>query len=102
MLFRSCLIGHTSVPLTESMMTKGEMVDDWWPLSGQEGEEREGMVHLILSVVDQDKPKIQIIKEKVVRKEAEKFNILCVKKRKASFKRKTKIKHHHKCGTRTS
>ena len=25
------------------------MVDDWWPLSGQEGQEREGMVHLILS-----------------------------------------------------
>ena len=44
------LIAHTSIPLTESMMTKGEMVDDWWPLSGQEGEEKEGMVHLILSV----------------------------------------------------
>ena len=29
------LIAHTSVPITESLLTKGEMVDDWWPLSGQ-------------------------------------------------------------------
>ena len=26
------------------------MVDDWWPLSGQEGEEKEGLLHLILSL----------------------------------------------------
>ena len=44
------LIAHTSVPLTETLMKRQEMLDDWWPLSGQEGEEREGMVHLILSV----------------------------------------------------
>ena len=42
------LIAHTSVPLTETLLGS-EMVDDWWPLSGQEGEEKEGMVHLILS-----------------------------------------------------
>ena len=29
---------------------QGQMVDDWWPLSGQEGEEKEGLLHLILSV----------------------------------------------------
>ena len=44
------LIAHTSVPLTEQLMARQEMVDDWWPLSGQEGQEKEGMVHLILSV----------------------------------------------------
>ena len=42
------LIAHTSVPFTDSMLG-AEMVDDWWPLSGQEGEEREGMIHLVLS-----------------------------------------------------
>ena len=44
------LIAHTSIPLTEKLMSRQEMLDDWWPLSGQEGQEREGMVHLILSV----------------------------------------------------
>ena len=34
------LIAHTSVPLTETLMKRQEMLDDWWPLSGQEGEER--------------------------------------------------------------
>ena len=29
---------------------QGEMVDDWYPLSGQEGEEKEGVIHLILSI----------------------------------------------------
>ena len=31
-------------------LPQGQMVDDWWPLSGQEGEEKEGLLHLILSV----------------------------------------------------
>ena len=44
------LIAHAAIPLTERVMTKGETVDDWWPLSGQEGEEKEGMLHLILSM----------------------------------------------------
>lgn len=44
------LIAHTTIPLTEKVLTGGEMVDDWWPLSGQEGEEKEGMIHLILSL----------------------------------------------------
>ena len=39
------MIAHTSVPFTDTVLG-GEMVDDWWPLSGQEGEEREGMVGL--------------------------------------------------------
>jgi len=44
------LIAHTSIPLTEKLMARQEMLDDWWPLSGQEGMEKEGMVHLILSI----------------------------------------------------
>jgi len=44
------LVAHSAVSLTERVLTGGEMVDDWWPLSGQEGEEREGMLHLILSM----------------------------------------------------
>jgi len=44
------LIAHAAIPLTERVLAKGEMVDDWWPLSGQEGEEKEGMIHLILSM----------------------------------------------------
>ena len=46
-------------------MSKEEIVDDWWPLSGQEGEEQEGMVHLILSV-----QRVAIVKKK-----ASKLNI---------------------------
>ena len=44
------LIAHTSIPLTDKLMSRQEMLDDWWPLSGQEGQEKEGMIHLILSV----------------------------------------------------
>lgn len=44
------LIAHTTVPLPQSVMLCKEMVDDWWPLSGQEGLEKEGMLHLILSM----------------------------------------------------
>jgi len=44
------LVAHSSIPLTDRVIVKGEMVDDWWPLSGQEGEEKEGMIHLILSM----------------------------------------------------
>ena len=55
------LIAHTSVPITESLLTKGEMVDDWWPLSGQEGEEKEGLLHLILS--------LQVIWQSIFRRE---------------------------------
>ena len=40
------LIAHASIPLTDQVIVK----DDWWPLSGQEGEEKEGMIHLILSM----------------------------------------------------
>jgi len=44
------LVAHTSVTIPEIVMAKGQMVDDWWPLSGQEGEDKEGLLHLILSM----------------------------------------------------
>lgn len=44
------LIAHTSVEIPELVIKKGQMMDDWWPLSGQEGEEKEGVIHLILSM----------------------------------------------------
>jgi len=44
------LIAHTSVAIPEDVLAKGQMVDDWWPLSGQEGEDKEGLLHLILSM----------------------------------------------------
>merc|ERR1719228_2446704 len=40
----------SSVPLPESVLAQGQMVDDWWPLSGQVGVDKEGMLHLILSM----------------------------------------------------
>jgi len=44
------LIAHTSVNIPDTVLNKGQMADDWWPLSGQEGEDKEGLLHLILSV----------------------------------------------------
>lgn len=44
------LVAHTTVPIPNSVMQSQQMVDDWWPLSGQEGLEKEGMIHLILSM----------------------------------------------------
>ena len=37
---------HVSIP--ERVM-KGETVDDWYPLSGKLGEEKEGTINLVLS-----------------------------------------------------
>lgn len=45
------LIAHASFDIPESVTgPKNEVVDEWWPLSGQEGHEKEGMLHLILSL----------------------------------------------------
>jgi len=44
------LVAHTTVPIPNSVLQSQQMVDDWWPLSGQEGLEKEGMIHLILSM----------------------------------------------------
>lgn len=40
-------IAWCSVPVSESIK-KGKDEDDWWPLNGKLGEEKEGMIHLQL------------------------------------------------------
>jgi len=44
------LIAHASIPIPDSVLLAQELCDDWWPLSGQEGEGKEGMIHLVLSM----------------------------------------------------
>jgi len=44
------LIAHASLPLPECVLKATEMSDEWWPLTGQEGEGKEGMLHLVLSM----------------------------------------------------
>jgi len=45
------LIAHATFPIPEVVVgPKCEVADDWWPLSGQEGHDKEGMIHLILSM----------------------------------------------------
>jgi len=43
------LIGHGTLPIPEDVF-KYVVVDEWFPLSGQEGHEKEGVLHLILSL----------------------------------------------------
>lgn len=43
------MVAHATFPIPESVF-KFEVVDDWFPLSGQEGHEKEGVLHLIISL----------------------------------------------------
>ena len=43
------MIAHTTFSIPDNVM-KYMVVDDWFPLSGQEGHEKEGVLHLILSL----------------------------------------------------
>lgn len=43
------MIAHATFPIPEDVF-KFLVVDDWFPLSGQEGHEKEGVIHLILSL----------------------------------------------------
>ena len=43
------MIAHATFSIPESVF-KFEVVDDWFPLSGQEGHEKEGVLHLIISL----------------------------------------------------
>jgi len=43
------IIAHSTFPIPEDVFNF-EVVDDWFPLSGQEGHEKEGVLHLILSL----------------------------------------------------
>ena len=41
------MVAHATFPIPEDVF-KFMVVDDWFPLSGQEGHEKEGVLHLIL------------------------------------------------------
>jgi len=41
-------VAWTHVAIPERVM-KGETVDDWYPLSGKLGDEKEGTINLVLS-----------------------------------------------------
>ena len=43
------MIAHATFSIPESVF-RFEVVDDWFPLSGQEGHEKEGVLHLIISL----------------------------------------------------
>ena len=43
------MVAHATFPIPEDVF-KFMVVDDWFPLSGQEGHEKEGVIHLILSL----------------------------------------------------
>lgn len=43
------LVAHATLPLPEGVF-KYLVVDEWWPLSGQEGHDKEGMLHMIMSL----------------------------------------------------
>ena len=43
------MIAHGTLPIPEDVL-KYTVVDEWFPLSGQEGHEKEGVLHLILSL----------------------------------------------------
>lgn len=44
------MIAHGTYTIPEEVIHRGSVVDEWWPLSGQEGHDKEGMIHLILSL----------------------------------------------------
>merc|ERR1712136_342476 len=44
------MVAHATFGIPEEVITKGMVVDEWWPLSGQEGHDKEGMLHIILSL----------------------------------------------------
>jgi hypothetical protein len=41
------MIAHGTFTIPEEVVHNGVVVDEWWPLSGQEGHDKEGMVHLV-------------------------------------------------------
>jgi hypothetical protein len=45
------MVAHASLPLPDDVVKKGIVVDEWWPLSGQEGHDKEGMIHLVRDLI---------------------------------------------------
>eukprot|EP00095_Tigriopus_kingsejongensis_P004550 snap_masked-scaffold893_size84343-processed-gene-0.11 protein:Tk04550 transcript:snap_masked-scaffold893_size84343-processed-gene-0.11-mRNA-1 annotation:"tollip-like protein" len=48
--YQDSLVAHGSFPIPEEVMKRHEVVDEWLPLSGNEGAGKEGMIHVILSL----------------------------------------------------
>lgn len=44
------LIAWAEIPITEAVLM-GETHEDWYPLSGKQGEGMEGMINIVLSFV---------------------------------------------------
>lgn len=53
---------HVAIP---PAVFNGETIDDWYPLSGQQGEGKEGMINLIIAFAPVDTP-IQYIPQNFV------------------------------------
>ncbi|KAI5739843.1 hypothetical protein M8J77_024048 [Diaphorina citri] len=49
------LIAWAKIPIPSSVM-KGETHEDWFPLSGKQGEDKEGMINLVLSYTNTPMP----------------------------------------------
>lgn len=47
---QDALIAYGSIPLTDTVLVKHEVCDEWYALSGNEGAGKEGMIHIILSL----------------------------------------------------
>ena len=45
------MVAHSTFSIPEDVF-KFMVVDDWFPLSGQEGHEKEGVLHLILRLLE--------------------------------------------------
>lgn len=51
-------IAWTSIPISEEIK-KGTSKDEWWPLNGKLGEEKEGVIHLQISMKKEQRPMYQ-------------------------------------------
>ena len=52
------MVAHATFPIPEDVF-KFMVVDDWFPLSGQEGHEKEGVLHLILRLLETNSDNLQ-------------------------------------------
>lgn len=43
-------IAWTDITIPDLVLTKNETHDDWYPLSGKQGDEKEGSINIILSL----------------------------------------------------
>ena len=58
------MVAHSTFSIPEDVF-KFMVVDDWFPLSGQEGHEKEGVLHLILRLLETNYVEFYAYKVKV-------------------------------------